>query len=324
MSDREHLCFEETKIEKIQRLRERGVTIYPYTFDRRDSIAGIRERFSEVGHEKSEEEVRTAGRVYVIRQHGKTIFADIGDAGGRIQIYIRKNDLGEEEFDLFRQYIDTGDIIGVVGHPFRTKMGELTIWVDRFELLAKSLCPLPEKFHGLKNVEARYRQRYLDLIMNEETCRVFRTRSRIISLLRQYLFERDYLEFETPTLQPIYGGANARPFTTYHNYLEQKFYLRIAPELYLKRLVVGGFDKVFEIAKNFRNEDIDTNHNPEFTMVEIYEAYRDYNDMMNLTEEIITCLVEQLHGRPACTLAGHDLDFSRPWRRISIDRKSVV
>ncbi|HRT12827.1 MAG TPA: lysine--tRNA ligase [Methanoculleus sp.] len=319
MSDREHLCFEETKIEKIQRLRERGVTIYPYTFDRRDSIAGIRERFSEVGHEKSEEEVRTAGRVYVIRQHGKTIFADIGDAGGRIQIYIRKNDLGEEEFDLFRQYIDTGDIIGVVGHPFRTKMGELTIWVDRFELLAKSLCPLPEKFHGLKNVEARYRQRYLDLIMNEETCRVFRTRSRIISLLRQYLFERDYLEFETPTLQPIYGGANARPFTTYHNYLEQKFYLRIAPELYLKRLVVGGFDKVFEIAKNFRNEDIDTNHNPEFTMVEIYEAYRDYNDMMNLTEEIITCLVEQLHGRPACTLAGHDLDFSRPWRRISME-----
>ncbi|MCK9277255.1 MAG: lysine--tRNA ligase [Methanoculleus sp.] len=319
MSDMDHLCFDTTKIDKIQDLRERGVTVYPYTFERRDTVEEIRERFSGIGHEKSEEEVSIAGRIYIVRQHGKTIFADLGDSGGRVQLYLRKNDLGEEQFDLFRQYVDAGDIIGVVGHVFRTKMGEITVWVDRFELLTKSVCPLPEKFHGLKNVETRYRQRYLDLIMNEESRETFRTRSRIISLLRQFLFERDYLEFETPTLQPIYGGANARPFTTYHNALDQKLYLRIAPELYLKRLVVGGFDKVFEIAKNFRNEDIDTNHNPEFSMVEIYEAYRDYNDMMDLTEELFSHLAEKVHGRTALSFAGHDLDFVRPWRRLSME-----
>ena len=319
MSDTDLLCFDTTKIDKIQELRERGVTVYPYTFERKDTVEEIRERFSTIGHEKSEETVSTAGRIYIVRQHGKTIFADLGDSCGRIQLYLRKNDLGEEQFDLFRQYVDAGDIIGVVGHVFRTKMGEITIWVDRFELLTKSVCPLPEKFHGLKNVETRYRQRYLDLIMNEESRETFRTRSRIISLLRQFLFERDYLEFETPTLQPIYGGANARPFTTYHNALDQKLYLRIAPELYLKRLVVGGFDKVFEIAKNFRNEDIDTNHNPEFSMVEIYEAYRDYNDMMDLTEEIFAHLAKQVCGKTTVSYAGHDLDFARPWRRLSME-----
>ncbi|MDV2480910.1 lysine--tRNA ligase [Methanoculleus sp. Wushi-C6] len=319
MSDTDRLCFDTTKIDKLQELRERGVTLYPYTFERKDTVTGIKERFSGIGHDKSEEEVSTAGRVYVVRQHGKTIFADMGDSDGRLQLYLRKNDLGEEQFDLFRQYVDAGDIIGVVGHVFRTKMGEITIWVDRFELLTKSVCPLPEKFHGLKNVETRYRQRYLDLIMNEESRETFRTRSRIISLLRQFLFEREYLEFETPTLQPIYGGANARPFTTHHNALDQKLYLRIAPELYLKRLVVGGFDRVFEIAKNFRNEDIDTNHNPEFSMVEIYEAYRDYNDMMDLTEEIFSYLAETIHGKPVCSFAGQELDFTRPWRRLSME-----
>ena len=319
MSDMDHLCFDTTKIDKIQDLLKRGVTVYPYKFERTDTIDEIKERFSDIGHAKSEEQVSTAGRIYVIRQHGKTIFADMGDSGGRIQLYLRKNDLGEGPFNLFKHYIDAGDIIGVVGHVFRTKMGEITIWVDRFELLAKSICPLPEKFHGLKNVETRYRQRYLDLIMNEESRKTFRTRSRILSLLRQFLFERDYLEFETPILQPVYGGANARPFVTYHNYLDQKLYLRIAPELYLKRLVVGGFEKVFEISKNFRNEDIDTNHNPEFTMVEIYEAYQDYNDMMNLTEEIIAHLVQEVHGTSTLSLAEHERDVTRPWRRITME-----
>ncbi|WP_332450489.1 lysine--tRNA ligase [Methanoculleus sp.] len=319
MTDTDQLCFDTTKIDKIQELRERGVTVYPYTFERKDTVEEIRERFSAIGHEKSEEEVSTAGRIYIVRQHGKTIFADLGDSCGRIQLYLRKNDLGEEQFDLFRQYVDAGDIIGVVGHVFRTKMGEITIWVDRFELLTKSVCPLPEKFHGLKNVETRYRQRYLDLIMNDESRETFRARSRIISLLRQFLFDREFLEFETPTLQPIYGGANARPFTTYHNALDQKLYLRIAPELYLKRLIVGGFDKVFEIAKNFRNEDIDTNHNPEFSMVEIYEAYRDYNDMMGLTEEIFAHLAEKVCGKTTISYAGQDLDFARPWRRLSME-----
>jgi len=319
MSDMDNLCFDPTKIDKIRDLLERGVTVYPYTFERRDTVRNIKERFSTIGHEKSAEEVSTAGRIYIVREHGKTLFADMGDSDGRIQLYLRKNDLGEEQFDLFRQYVDAGDIVGVVGHAFRTKMGELTIWVDRFELLAKSICPLPEKFHGLKNVETRYRQRYIDLIMNEESRETFRTRSRIISLLRQFLFERDYLEFETPTLQPVYGGANARPFTTHHNALDQKLYLRIAPELYLKRLVVGGFEKVFEIAKNFRNEDIDTNHNPEFSMVEIYEAYRDYNDMMDLTEEILSFLAEKVCKSAIVPFAGHDLDLSLPWRRLTME-----
>ena len=319
MSDMDHLCFDTTKIDKIQDLRRRGVTVYPYKFERTDTTSEIKRRFSDIGHEKSAEAVSTAGRVYVVRQHGKTIFADIGDSGGRIQLYLRKNDLGEESFNLFRQYIDAGDIIGVVGHVFRTKMGEITIWVDRFEILAKSVCPLPEKYHGLKDIETRYRQRYLDLIMSEESRETFRIRSRILSLLREFLFKRGCLEFETPTLQPIYGGANARPFTTYHNYLDQKLYLRIAPELYLKRLVVGGFEKVFEISKNFRNEDIDTNHNPEFSMVEIYEAYQDYNDMMDLTEEIIAHLALEVHGKATLSFAGYELDVTRPWRRLTMD-----
>ena len=319
MSDMDHLCFDTTKIDKIQDLRRRGVTVYPYKFERTDTTSEIKRRFSDIGHEKSAEAVSTAGRVYVVRQHGKTIFADIGDSGGRIQLYLRKNDLGEESFNLFRQYIDAGDIIGVVGHVFRTKMGEITIWVDRFEILAKSVCPLPEKYHGLKDIETRYRQRYLDLIMSEESRETFRIRSRILSLLREFLFKRGCLEFETPTLQPIYGGANARPFTTYHNYLDQKLYLRIAPELYLKRLVVGGFEKVFEISKNFRNEDIDTNHNPEFSMVEIYEAYQDYNDMMDLTEEIIAHLALEVHGKATLSFAGYELDVTRPWRRLTME-----
>ncbi len=319
MSENDNLCFERSKIDKITDLQERGITVYPYSFDRKDTISAIKDRFSDAGHEKSEEQVSTAGRIYIIRRHGKTIFADMGDSSGKIQLYVRKNDLGDEKFDLFEDYIDNGDIIGVTGHVFRTKLGELTIWVDDFVLLTKSVCALPEKFHGLKNVETRYRQRYLDLIINEESRETFRIRSRIISHLRTFLLNRDFLEFETPTLQPIYGGANARPFTTYHNYLEQKLYLRIAPELYLKRLVVGGFDKVFEIAKNFRNEDIDTNHNPEFTMVEIYEAYRDYYDMMDLTEEIITSLVREVHGTSSIEYEGTVLHFERPWRRMSMD-----
>lgn len=319
MNEMDRLCFDTTKIDKIHGLRSHGVTVYPYKFERTDTVSEIKERFSDIEHDKSAEVVRTAGRVYVVRQHGRTIFVDIGDSSGKIQLYIRKNDLGEEQFSLFKQYIDAGDIIGVVGHVFRTKMGEITIWVDRFEILTKSICPLPEKFHGLKNVETRYRQRYLDLIMNEESRETFRTRSRILALLRAFLFERDYLEFETPTLQPIYGGANARPFTTYHNYLDQKLYLRIAPELYLKRLVVGGFEKVFEISKNFRNEDIDSNHNPEFSMIEIYEAYQDYNDMMDLTEEIMTYLAQEAHGDLTLSFAGHELNFSRPWRRLTMD-----
>ena len=292
------LEFDQNRIEELDQLRREGYPLYPPVFERKDRIREIREKFSAVGHERSEERVVTAGRLYTVRNHGKTIFADLGDERARIQLYIRKNDIGEAHFDFFSRYIERGDIIGIGGYPFRTKLGELTIWVDDIVLLTKSLNSLPEKFHGLTNVEKRYRQRYLDLIMNTEIRETFRMRSLLISEIRSYLTGRDFLEFETPILQPVYGGANARPFTTYHHCLCQNLFLRIAPELYLKRLVIGGFEKVFEIARNFRNEDIDTRHNPEFSMVEIYEAYRDYNDMMALTEGIISHLVHHLREIP--------------------------
>ncbi|HON80783.1 MAG TPA: lysine--tRNA ligase [Methanoregulaceae archaeon] len=313
------LEFDHQRLEKLEELRAAGYPLYPPVFERLNTIAGIREHYSGAGHERSEDRVTTSGRLYTIRDHGRTIFADLGDQDDKIQIYIRKNDLGPEKFAFFTRYIERGDLIGVRGHVFRTKLGELTIWVDEIVLLAKALLPLPEKFHGLTNIEKRYRQRYVDLIVNDQSRENFRTRSRVVSLLRSYLTDRDFLEFETPILQPVYGGANARPFTTYHHYLDQNLFLRIAPELYLKRLVVGGFEKVFELARNFRNEDVDTRHNPEFSMVEIYEAYRDYHDMMALTEGIITHLVRAIHGSYVVTYGDLELDFSPPWRRLSME-----
>lgn len=319
MDSHEHLAFDQAKITHARDLRERGVDCYPYGYQRTHTIQEILHQFGDATHERSGETVRIAGRIYTLRHHGKTIFADMGDESGRIQLYIRKNDLGDVPFDLFRQEIDSGDIIGVSGGVFRTRKGEITIWVDEFTLLTKSLCPMPEKFHGLKNVEIRYRQRYLDLIINESSRETFRTRSRIISGIRRFLDDRGFMEFETPTLQPVYGGANARPFTTQHHFLDRRLYLRIAPELYLKRLLVGGFEKVYEIAKNFRNEDIDTQHNPEFSMVEIYQAYGDYDRMMDLTADLISTLVQTVHGTDALVFDGTDLDLSRPWPRLSME-----
>jgi len=314
-----NIHFEETRLEKVREMRNAGQSLYPPSFLRKDTIKEIRNRFSEAGHEKSEGRITTAGRLHTVRNHGKTIFADLADESERIQLYIRKNDLGAEKFSFFTRMVERGDIIGVSGHVFRTKVGELTIWADDIILLTKAVISLPEKFHGLKDVEKRYRQRYLDLIVNEEVRETFRIRSRIISLIRKYLVDCDFLEFETPILQPVYGGANARPFTTYHNFLEQKLFMRIAPELYLKRLAIGGYEKVFELARNFRNEDIDTQHNPEFSMVEIYEAYRDYNDMMALTEGIISYLVYEIHGKYAITYGETSLDFTPPWKKMSMD-----
>ncbi len=311
--------FDRQRLEKLEELRMTGYDLYPPVFERLNTIAGIRHLHGAAGHERSEDRVTTSGRLYTVRDHGKTIFADLGDQDDKIQLYIRKNDLGPEQFAFFTRFIERGDLIGVGGHVFRTRLGELTIWVDEIVLLAKALLSLPEKFHGLTNVEKRYRQRYVDLIVNDQSRENFRTRSRVISLLRSYLTDRDFLEFETPILQPVYGGANARPFTTYHHYLDQNLFLRIAPELYLKRLVVGGFEKVFELARNFRNEDIDARHNPEFSMVEIYEAYRDYHDMMALTEGIITHLVYATHGSYVVAFGDEELDFSPPWRRLSME-----
>jgi lysyl-tRNA synthetase class 2 len=317
-SPTENTSFDQTRLDKIRALQDKGITIFPSSFDRQHTVQDIRTKYADIAHDKSAETVSTAGRIYIVRNHGKTVFADLGDETGKIQLYIRKNDLGDEQFEFFNQFIERGDIIGVTGHVFRTKLGEITIWVDTFTLLCKAVCSLPEKFHGLTDIEKRYRQRYVDLIVNEESRKIFRSRSRIVSLLRRYLDDHGFLEFETPILQPIYGGANARPFTSYHNFLDQKLFLRIAPELYLKRLVVGGFEKVFEIARNFRNEAVDTDHNPEFSMVEIYWAYRDFEDMMALTEDIISSIILEVHGKFEIPYGDTILDFTKPWKKLSM------
>jgi len=260
-------------------------------------------------------EVSVAGRVITLRPMGKALFAHLQDATGKLQIYLRQDIVGEASFKDFEETIDPGDLLGVRGRLFRTNTGELTVEVKEWVLLAKSLHPLPEKWHGLKDVEVRYRQRYLDLIANEHARRVFFLRSRLISEIRRFLDSRGFLEVETPILQPIASGANAKPFITYHNYLEQNLYLRIAPELYLKRLIVGGINRVYELGKNFRNEGVDTTHNPEFTMLEFYCAYWDYKDLMVFTEELFSYLLNQLVGGLKITYQGKELDFTPPFKR---------
>jgi len=267
--------------------------------------------------EPEREEVSVAGRVVTLRPMGKAVFAHIQDATGKLQIYVKQDLLGENSFKEFEDIVDPGDIIGVRGSLFRTNTGELTVEVKDWKMLAKSLHPLPEKWHGLKDVEVRYRQRYLDLIANEESRRIFSLRSKLISELRKFLDSKGFIEVETPILQPIASGANAKPFITYHNYLEQNLYLRIAPELYLKRLVVGGFNKVYEIGKNFRNEGVDTTHNPEFTMLEFYCAYWEYNNLMSFTEELFSYLLTTLVGSLKIRYQGKELDFTPPYKRYS-------
>ncbi len=258
--------------------------------------------------------VAVCGRLIAIRTHGKSIFADLQDASGTIQVYARMDVLGEEEFGRFAK-LDLGDIIGAAGEVFRTRSGEVTVRIDEFILLAKALRPLPEKFHGLQDTEVRYRQRYLDLLVNAETRQIFRQRSRIIQSAREYLLAQGFLEVDTPVLQPLYGGAFAQPFTTYHNALDMQLYMRIAPELYLKRLIVGGLERVFEIGPVFRNEGIDTRHNPEFTLLEAYQAYADYDDMMALTEGLVGAMCQAVHGALQFAYQGQEIDLSPPWPR---------
>ena len=266
--------------------------------------------------EPGDEKVSLGGRVVAIREMGKAVFAHIQDLTGRIQIYLRKDLLGDDRFGLFKDFVDLGDILGVRGRVFRTRTGELTVEVEDFKILAKCLHPLPEKWHGIKDTEVRYRQRYLDLIANPDSRKVFLLRSRVIGEIRRFLEENGFIEVETPVLQTVASGANARPFTTYHNYLEMNLYLRIAPELYLKRLIVGGFPRVFEIGKNFRNEGVDRSHNPEFTMVEFYVAYWDYRDLMDFTERLITRVLERVIGGLKVEYMGREIDFSPPFRRL--------
>ncbi len=298
------------RISKLSKLKK-VINPYPYRFERTHTTKEIIDKFNSLEGKN----VKTAGRIIARRDHGKTIFLDIRDFYGKIQLYARKNDM-EDRYSLF-SYMDIGDFIGVEGEVFKTKAGEITVHVKNFQVLSKSLLPLPEKWHGLKDPETRYRKRYLDMIANPEVMKTFVKRTKIINLLREFLDSKGFIEVETPVIQPIYGGATARPFTTYYHALERKFYLRIADELYLKRLIVGGFEKVYEIGKDFRNEGMDRFHNPEFTQLELYEAYADYNDMMKLTEEMFRFLVDRLYNTTLINFQGYEIDFSKPWKRIS-------
>ena len=273
----------------------------------------IRDNFEQM----EESEVTLAGRLMSKRGHGKVIFMDIQDSEGRIQIFARQNLLGEQVFTDVKD-LDIGDIVGVSGQVFRTKTGEISIRAEKMTLMSKSLQILPEKFHGLKDQDLRYRQRYVDLIVNPQVRNTFKLRSKIISSIRQYLDERDFLEVETPILGTIAGGANARPFKTHHNTLDLDMYLRIANELYLKRLIVGGFDKVYEMGRMFRNEGMSQRHNPEFTSIELYQAYVDYEEMMKLTEELFAYVAEKVHGTTVVNYQGREIDFTPPWKRMDM------
>lgn len=298
------------RLDKIKELKAKGVILYRDEFTPTNSILDILEPFQEGAS------VKVAGRLMTRRVHGKSAFADLKDHSGKIQIYAKFDVLGEADFKLF-ELLDLGDILGIEGTLFTTHKGEKTVKIERFTLLSKIVRILPEKWHGLKDVEARYRQRYLDLIMNDEAKEVFQKRSRIIQLVRKFLDERSFMEVETPMMQPIPGGARAKPFKTHHEALHTDLYLRVAPELYLKRLLVGGFSKVYEINRNFRNEGISTKHNPEFTMLELYEAYADYQKMMNLTEELVASLVQNLYQKETISFGEETINFKRPWKRIS-------
>ncbi|MEA1939089.1 MAG: lysine--tRNA ligase [Candidatus Caldatribacteriota bacterium] len=306
------------KWKEIEDLKKEGIDPFGQKFIRTHKTGEIIQKYKnlEIG-ECGKEKVIIAGRMMSLRGHGKAAFADIEDIDGRIQVYIKSNKVGQEAFNLFRK-IDVGDILGVSGLVFKTRTGEISVFVEELTLLCKSVRSLPEKWHGLKDIETRYRKRYLDLIVNSSVRDIFIKRSKIIQSMRNFLDDKGFLEVETPIMQPIPGGATARPFITHHNALDRDFYLRIAPELYLKRLLVGGLEKVYELSRNFRNEGISTKHNPEFTMVELYEAYADYNTMMQITEELIVYMVKRVLGTLKIEYQGNKIDFSPPWKRISM------
>ncbi|WP_038055955.1 lysine--tRNA ligase [Thermodesulfobacterium hydrogeniphilum] len=305
--------------EKLQKLKEMGLKLYPNDFRPKDKakyIKDIYKNFTQEELEKKEYEFSLAGRLMAKREMGKLIFAHIQDETDRIQILVAKSEISAEDFKFFKKFVDIGDIIGVKGRLIKTKTGEITILVKDLKLLTKALRPLPEKYHGLKDTELRYRMRYVDLIMNPEVRELFKTRTRIIQYIRDYFISEGFLEVETPMMHPIAGGAAARPFITYHNALDMNLYLRIAPELYLKRLIVGGFEKVFELNRNFRNEGVSSRHNPEFTMLEFYEAYATYEDLMKRTEELFYSLALEIKGSAKITYQDYEIDFTPPWQRV--------
>ena len=304
--------------DKLDEIRKFGVEPYPHKYEPTHTSSAIHRDFADIQETPDETlPIRVAGRIMTKRDHGKSSFAHLQDSEGRIQIYVRRDKVGAEPYKIYRRF-DSGDIIGVEGVVFRTRTGELTVLASAVQLLSKSIRPLPEKWHGLQDKQTRYRQRYADLIMNPEVKDVFLKRTQIVQAIRDMLNAQNFIEVETPVLQPIYGGANARPFTTYHNTLEQPLYLRIANELYLKRLIVGGFERVYEFSRDFRNEGMDRDHNPEFTMLELYQAYADYHQIMTLTERLVADTSEIIHGTTRVRYQEHEIDFTPPWRRLSM------
>ncbi|RJQ32098.1 MAG: lysine--tRNA ligase [Actinobacteria bacterium] len=303
---------------KLETLTNQGIPVFAYNFKRTAQIADLINQYEKLEPEESSNKYfSVAGRLMALRRHGKASFADLAENNISIQLYLALDVLGEEQYNLF-SHLDIGDIVGVNGEVFKTRRGELSIKAKSFTLLTKSLRPLPEKWHGLKDVEIRYRQRYTDLIMNPDVKQVFAIREKAIKSLRDFFINRDFIEVDTPVLQQIYGGATARPFKTFHNALDTNLYLRIAPELYLKRLLVGGYEKVFELGRNFRNEGLSVRHNPEFTMLEAYQAYGDYEDMMALTEELIKTMALEATGDTKVTYQEQELDFGKKFERLTM------
>ncbi|MBX3018865.1 MAG: lysine--tRNA ligase [Bdellovibrionaceae bacterium] len=307
------------KRRKLTELRGKGINPFPYKYERNANLAQLKAEFQALqnGEKKEESKFRVAGRLMTLRAMGKASFFNIQDQTGSMQVYFRNEELTETERTAFN-LIDLGDIVGIEGFVFRTQRGELSLHCTKFEILTKTLEPLPEKFHGIADVEIKYRHRHLDLISDEESRKVFVARSKIVREIRTWMENEGFMEVETPVLQPVYGGASAHPFDTHHRALDMKLYLKISPELYLKRLVVGGFEKVFEIGRNFRNEGIDRTHNPEFTMMEWYEAYTDYNDQMKRFENLVATVAEKVTGSMKVTFQGTEIDFTPPWRRLTV------
>ena len=318
MSQGEDLILERRK--HLEGLQALGVPIYPNHFRATDTVTALVAAHGEAAAdalEATKVQTTVAGRILALRSFGKANFLVLSDGRERIQAYLRKDALPERDFQVFG-LLDFGDHVGVSGHLFRTRTGELTVWATSLTFLAKCHLPLPEKWHGLSDVETRYRQRYLDLIVNPDARTVFDTRAKVVSAVRRYLDARNFIEVETPVMQPIAGGAAARPFVTHHNTLDMDLFLRIAPELYLKRLVVGGMERVYELSRNFRNEGVSTQHNPEFTMLEFYQAYADYNDLMALTEDLLVTVAREATGRDEFEFNGHTISFSAPFRRLNL------
>jgi lysyl-tRNA synthetase class 2 len=312
--------------QKRDQLAARGLETYPHRFDHDYETTGVHARWGEKTAEELEQEgvkLRVPGRLLAIRRQGKVIFADLSDGKTRLQLFLRQNNFDEAGWQLL-ELLDLGDFVGAEGLLMRTRMGELSLAASSIKVLAKALRPLPEKWSGLKDVELRYRQRYVDLIANPPSRLVFEARAKIVRGIRRFFDARDFIEVETPMMQPIPGGASARPFVTHHNTLDCELYLRVAPELYLKRLLVGGFPRVYEINRNFRNEGVSTQHNPEFTMLEFYWAYVDYSELIALTEELIEGLAIELHGKPEIVFRGQQISLARPWARYTMKDAAVL